>query len=296
MNAAEPGDIRHVSDTALWVAQYRAVESRRPDALFTDPLAARLVGERGPAIAAGMDRAFRYTEWSVIMRTTIIDRFIHDLVGEGVDTVINLGAGLDTRPYRLELPPSLRWVEVDYPSVIAHKETALRGETPRVKLERIGIDLADLGQREDAFARLGSQASKVLVLTEGVIPYLTEDQVASLAESLHAQKAFQFWIAEYFAPQMYRHFRSGRRDERLRNAPFQFFPTEWFAFFRAHGWAPREVAHLAEESTRVGRAMPLPLWARIVLRFAPAEHVERHRRLAGYAVYTKTSAAGDREV
>jgi methyltransferase (TIGR00027 family) len=281
------GDIDHVADTALWVAHYRALESQRPDALFHDRLAGMLVGERGPAIAAALDRAFRYIHWSVVMRTSIIDRLVRELVGEGVDTVVNLGAGLDTRPYRLGLPASLRWVEVDYPSVIAHKENALRAETPGVKLERIALDLSDVGARDALFARLGGESRKALILTEGVIPYLTEDQVASLAASLHAQGSFRFWIAEYFAPQMYRHFRSRERTAHLRNAPFRFFPTEWFAFFRAHGWAPREVAYLAEESMRVGRPMPLPLWARLMLKIAPADKVEAHRRLAGFAVYTK---------
>jgi methyltransferase (TIGR00027 family) len=267
-----PADIRDVSDTAIWVAHYRAVETARPDALFKDALAASLVGPRGPVIAESMKGAFRYIQWSVVMRTVVIDRLILKLVGEGVDTVINLGAGLDTRPYRLALPESLRWVEVDYPSVVAHK--------------RIALDLADLGQRRELFTRLGAEATNALVVTEGVIPYLTEEQVASLADDLHAQATFRFWIAEYFAPEMYRHFRSRGRSERLRNAPFRFFPADWLGLFTAHGWTPREIEYLAEETIRVGRAMPLPLWARLFLHLAPRGAAEKHRRLAGYVVYT----------
>src|SRR5262245_39319823 len=104
--------IHHVSDTSLWVAYYRAEESDRPDALFHDPLARRLVGERGQAIAKSMESVGRFTRWTVVIRTLLIDRFIDDLVHrEGVDTVINLGAGLDTRPYRMKLPSELRWIE-----------------------------------------------------------------------------------------------------------------------------------------------------------------------------------------
>jgi methyltransferase (TIGR00027 family) len=268
------------------VAHYRALESQRPDALFRDEGAKALVGSRGPAIAEGMKGSFRYTQWSVVIRTVIIDRFIQKLVAEGVDTVINLGAGLDTRPYRLDLPPSVRWVEVDYPSVIEHKERILGTQVPKVRLERVALDLADLGKRRQLFSRLGAESGKAVVLTEGVVIYLTEDQVASLAADLKAQKSFQFWIAEYFAPEMYRHFRTQDRAQRLRNAPVQFLPPDWFAFFRAHGWAPREVEYLAEQSKRLGRRMPLPLWARLVLRLTPAKVRARHARLAGYAVYT----------
>ena len=42
--------IENVSDTALWVAIYRAIETDRPDAHFRDPLARRLAGDRGAAI------------------------------------------------------------------------------------------------------------------------------------------------------------------------------------------------------------------------------------------------------
>lgn len=86
--------IEHVSDTAFLVAQLRAVESARPDALFRDRLAARLAGERGRRIAEATPNPV--TAWQIAMRTVIIDRYV--LEAQGVDTILNLGAGLDTRP------------------------------------------------------------------------------------------------------------------------------------------------------------------------------------------------------
>ena len=70
----------------------------------------------------------RYTGWSVVIRTHIIDSYIRELIQEGVDTIVNLGAGLDTRPYRLDLPPSLHWIEVDFPHMIQLKEDRLANE------------------------------------------------------------------------------------------------------------------------------------------------------------------------
>src|SRR3954469_17468733 len=99
----------NVSDTALWVAHYRAEESERPDALFRDPYAQRLAGERGRRIAEAMGATSKYTRWTLVIRTVIIDRFISEAVAGGVDTVLNLGAGLDSRPYRMALPAALRW-------------------------------------------------------------------------------------------------------------------------------------------------------------------------------------------
>ena len=79
--------------------------------------------------------------WSVVIRTVIIDNLINQALAEGVDTILNLGAGLDTRPYRMALPKTLRWVEVDYPHVIALKEERLAGEEPYCRLKRIKLDL-----------------------------------------------------------------------------------------------------------------------------------------------------------
>jgi O-methyltransferase involved in polyketide biosynthesis len=91
-------EIKDVSDTSIWVAHYRAEESKRPDALFRDSLAQKLIGARGAKIAQDMIKFGRYTKWSVIVRTVIIDDFITESIKEGVDTIKNLGAGLDTRP------------------------------------------------------------------------------------------------------------------------------------------------------------------------------------------------------
>jgi O-methyltransferase involved in polyketide biosynthesis len=62
--------------------------------------------------------------WSVVIRTVIIDDLIKQEIGEGVDTILNFGADLDTRPYRMDLPKTLRWVEGDYPPVIELKKFA----------------------------------------------------------------------------------------------------------------------------------------------------------------------------
>jgi O-methyltransferase involved in polyketide biosynthesis len=60
--------IRNISDTARWAAVYRARESERKDALFRDPFARRLAGERGEQIAAKLPKGNRNT-WSWVMRT-----------------------------------------------------------------------------------------------------------------------------------------------------------------------------------------------------------------------------------
>lgn len=85
---------------------HRATESARPDALFNDFLAERLAGEQGQAIVARVPRSTR-NGWWLVARTKIIDDAILQAIADGCDRVLNLAAGLDTRPYRLPLPAEL---------------------------------------------------------------------------------------------------------------------------------------------------------------------------------------------
>jgi len=61
-----------------------------------------------------------------VARTYCFDRIISEQVAQGAEMVINLAAGLDTRPYRMALPASLKWIEVDLPPMLAYKEQILR--------------------------------------------------------------------------------------------------------------------------------------------------------------------------
>jgi methyltransferase (TIGR00027 family) len=276
--------ITDVSDTALWIAHHRSVETARPDALFKDPLAARLAGDRGKAIAESMPRSM-VTAWAIVMRTCIIDDHIRTALHEGTDTILNLGAGLDTRPYRMELPGSLNWIEVDYPHVIEYKERLLASETPRCRLTRIKCDLSDDAARRRVLADANASAQKLLVLTEGLVPYLSSEQVATLADDLHALNRAKYWLVDYFSPQLLK-YRKRQFGDRMRNAPFKFAPDDWLGFFEKHGWQCRQIRYLAEEAQRLKRQIQLPAWQALIANtqqlFMPKARREAFRRIAGH--------------
>lgn len=280
--------INDVSDTAFWVASYRAAETERPDALFRDPLAGRLSGERGREIARTMPRT-RMTGWSVVMRTVIIDDYIKQAVAQGADVILNLGAGLDTRPYRLDVPSTLRWIEVDYPHVIEFKERELANEKPRCQLERVKIDLADRTLRQEFLKSLNDSAKRILVITEGVVPYLTVDQAATLADDLNATPRIENWVVDYFSREAMQMLSKSGMQQRLGNAPFQFFPDDWYAFFKSHGWKQKQMRYLAEEGFKTGRMIPLPWFYRMMMRFfASRARQQAGIRWSGYALMERT--------
>src|ERR1700730_15482531 len=125
----QPRRILSVSDTAPWVAMYRAMESERPDALFHDPYARRLAGAQGDEMLRHVPRARQYAG-PMIVRTAAIDELIQELIErEGIDLIVSLAAGLDARPCRMQLRPNLQCVEADYPQMIDEKSKRLAGET-----------------------------------------------------------------------------------------------------------------------------------------------------------------------
>ena len=283
--------IQSVSDTAFMVAGCRAAESERPKPLFRDPLAAKLVGDRGDKILATVPRRF-FIAWSVVIRTVIIDDYIRQAIAAGVDTILNLGAGLDTRPYRIDLPRSLRWIEVDFPHMIELKETRLAGEKPSCRLERISLDLTNRALRRQLFADVSARAGKILVLTEGVTVYLTNNDVAELADDLRQVEKVSFWITDYFSPEAIR-FGEKMRARFMRNAPFQFNPKDWFVFFSEHGWRASEVRYISEEANRLGRPIPLPffmlVWMSLKNLFASRARREGLKRFAAYVLLVPKS-------
>jgi methyltransferase (TIGR00027 family) len=288
--------IENVSDTAFWVAHYRAIETRRPDALFRDPLAEVLAGQQGERIARTMPGRFM-TAWVIAIRTRLIDEYIRTAISEGVDTVVNLGAGLDARPYRMDLPESFRWIEADYPKMIEFKQSRLAGERPRCKLERVPIDLANVPARRQFLAGVDARAAKILVLTEGLVPYLSVDEVGSLADDLKSMAHIRYWIADYLSPMVIKFRQRGGIAKKTKNAPFKFKPDDWFAFFLAHGWQPKEIRYLAEEGEKLNRKvrLPLPMRALVKLRMilASSKGRDAFRKAVGYALLEPVNSGGN---
>jgi methyltransferase (TIGR00027 family) len=277
--------IENVSDTARWVAVYRAMETERPDALFHDPYARTLAGEKGQAIVDHM-KGGRKMAWAMVVRTVAFDDMIMAKVtGGGVDVVLNLAAGLDTRAFRLSLPPTLRWIDVDLPGILNYKTESLSGAKPTARYEAITVDLTDVAKRRALFAQIGAESSRVFVLTEGLLIYLSPEQVGTLAADLHAQPSFRWWAIDIASPALLKWMiRSWGKSVEKGNAPFKFAPAAGTKFFEPFGWREAEFRSAIEEARRINREMPrMWLW-RLVARFSSAKRREAFRRMSGFVL------------
>jgi len=276
--------ISNVSDTARWVAFYRAMETERPDALFRDPFARRLAGAQGEAIVRSLPKG-RSMAWPMIVRTAVMDEIIVREVGAGADLVLNLAAGLDARPWRLPLPPALQWVDVDLPPPLEHKLETLAGERPVCRYEAVRLDLADQTARRQLFARLGASAGRALVITEGLLIYLTPESVAELARDLHTQPSFMRWLMDIGSPELLKMMEKNWAPVvRAGGAPFRFAPAENTRFFEPLGWREVEYRATFEEATRLKRTMRFAWVWRLMGGLMPKARQEAFKRFSGMAL------------
>jgi methyltransferase (TIGR00027 family) len=265
--------IRNISDTARWVAVYRARETERTDAVFRDSFAGRLAGERGEKIAASMSFAEK-NSWPFVARTWLVDHVILSQVKLGTDMVVNLAAGLDARPYRMNLPSSLQWIEVDLPEILAYKEDVLRNETPVCRLERVQLDLCELRSRRELFSELGRQANRALVVSEGLLVYLDEKEVTSLGQDLSATRSFQHWLIDLASPALLKMLakKMGAPLDQA-GAPLKFAPQEGPDFFARSGWKPIEIHSVMHTAAKLNR---LSFFLRLIAKIStPAFQAKR---------------------
>jgi methyltransferase (TIGR00027 family) len=270
------------------------METERPDAIFRDPFARKLAGERGEAIVDAVKRG-RSMAWAMIVRTAVFDEIILDCVTRGdVDLVLNLAAGLDTRAWRLALPASLRWVDVDLPEILQYKADTLRNEKPVCRYEAVQTDLTDPIAKGALFSRLGREARRVLVVTEGLLVYLGPEQVSALARDLYKQPSFRWWLIDLASPRLLQYInRSWGKELQSGNAPFLFGPPEGTEFFRPLGW--REIVYRSsgEEAHRLHREMKFMWLWRFIGRFYGKKKREEFRRFSGIVLLERDDATAD---
>jgi methyltransferase (TIGR00027 family) len=241
------------------IEQYEAPERR----LVSDDLALSIL----PAGQRALVRAMR---WPLLRHLTISageravpgswsliacrKRYIADKLDEAlgnIDAVVVLGAGMDTRAYRLARRSDIPVFEVDLPVNIERKRAAVQraiGAVP-ASVHLVPLDferdnligaLAACGYRPDA---------RTFFIWEGVTQYLTEDAVRATLDALQAtpagsrlvftyvRKDFIDGVNMYHAAILYKRFR-----QRQQVWHFGLDPDEVSAFIAEYGWQLDEQA------------------------------------------------------
>jgi methyltransferase (TIGR00027 family) len=166
------------ADTAFWIAAVRARETERRDWLFADPYARDLAGQRGPAVMAASERATGGENAFIPVRVRWFDDLIVSAAAQ-VRQVVLLGAGLDTRAFRLDLPADLDWYEIDRHEVLTAKNNVLAGCVPGCRRHVAAADVG--GDWNSALLGAGfDHRARALRVAEGLFFYLTEQAVVEM--------------------------------------------------------------------------------------------------------------------
>jgi methyltransferase (TIGR00027 family) len=161
-----------IAKTAYYCCGVRAADAERPNPICGDHLARRFMNDEARAIFAGFGN-MKNPNGSNVTRHRIIDDWLRERLHARPDLrVVLLGAGLDTRAFRL---PGGRWLELDQPELIAFKEAELPSEQAPNALSRVAIDFA-VDSLADKLA-LWAKESPVVVVMEGVISYLPDAEI-----------------------------------------------------------------------------------------------------------------------
>ncbi|WP_420037623.1 class I SAM-dependent methyltransferase [Streptomyces sp. cg28] len=185
-----------VGTTALLVAAARAIETHRPDSLARDPFAEHFV--LAASASAGWPTRLRHVPdgdanplWGRFaryfgLRTRVLDDFLLQSVRTaGARQVVLLGAGLDTRAYRLDWPPDSVVFEVDRAEVLAFKHRVLDGLSAKPRAARAPVPVDLRADWVAALADVGFDRSAPTVwLAEGLLFYLPADAERSLVAAV----------------------------------------------------------------------------------------------------------------
>ncbi|TNF25660.1 MAG: SAM-dependent methyltransferase [Deltaproteobacteria bacterium] len=191
---------RGASLTAEWVCLLRALERARPEPrrILDDPFAERFLrpSQRALLRAATRPMPLRAAplDWSLLpfadfvaARHRYMDDALRAAVGDGITQVVLLGAGYDTRAWRLAdaLGERVVW-EVDFPATQARKRAVL-ADDPELRSDRVRFVPVDF-TREDFVDGLVDHGFPVgrrtLFIWEGVSMYLDRDTVARTLDAL----------------------------------------------------------------------------------------------------------------
>lgn len=179
--------------TAYWTASARALENSRPDGLLKDPWAADLAGEVGQAWLAQRSAE---SVLPIVLRTRYFDDFLQRITAkEGIRQVVLLGAGLDTRAYRLHWPEQTQLYELDQSAVLDYKEMFFQtsGDQPRCsrKIVRADITLPWSG----ALRESGYDAhERSIWLVEGLLFYLPSEQIVQILDEITTLTTAGSWL------------------------------------------------------------------------------------------------------
>jgi methyltransferase (TIGR00027 family) len=251
--SSRKGGVDTISTTAKIMATVRVLETERevgpddPPRLFSDPLAAVLAGPE--ALERTRAKASNAAYLKGIRTLTVRTKHHDDAITKhrNVKQIVILGAGLDTRAYRLtELGPDDDLFEIDTADIIHYKNDILasnkEGMEPKCKRHTIATDLSHSSWAEDLGKHECFQKSLPTVwILEGLIYYLTPDSVDELMSHISNLSSPGSILAADIM-----NWQATGDDSQVWNTMWKFGCDDPVAFLEKYGWDSSSNAQVEE--------------------------------------------------
>lgn len=180
-----------IDDDAFRLAALIAEESGRADPLVVDPYASHLAGTRGARMLT--EQPVPGQADAIALSTAVVDEVVCDTVmRQRLHTVVHVGAGLDTRPFRLQLPSDLRWIELDRNTVLLYKGLRLAHLTPGCRVERVAADVSAPTALGAALRRACVGVARGLLITENALGQFSGEALIEMGR--RPPRGLKWWI------------------------------------------------------------------------------------------------------
>lgn len=184
----------------------RAIDSRLPRPFLGDRMSDETIAATGYRLDRFPTLNTRLVDqrskvFDVAVRTKRLDEIVRRFVAAEPDAVVvDLGAGLDGRIFRVDPPPTVQWYDIDFPEVIALRRQVL----PKyANAHAVGADLTDRRWLQELPAD-----RPAMIVADGVIPFLTQEDFVSLVSrlgthfpggelALNAYTSYGIWVLKH---------------------------------------------------------------------------------------------------
>ena len=248
--------MKPVSRTAYYCCAVRALDAVSPAPVCGDQYAARFMTSDAWDLFEPF-RALTAPNASNVARARIIDDLLRTALQSRPDAgVVTIGAGFDTRPFRL---PGGRWVELDEPALLALKEAELPARSAPNPLTRVAIEF-DREPIETALAPFRHLLNPVVVL-EGVLTYLSAAEVRATLRAIRTSFTNPSLICDLRTPAFKRRY-SGKIGRLLKDlgAPYgRLEGDEEADLIQAAGFRPIRTQSVVGRAAEL-RLLRIPRW------------------------------------
>jgi hypothetical protein len=253
--------MNRVQDTARWAALARAQENTA----FYDPWAPYFAG--GDSAQSMLLRTGG--SWAAVTRTYIFDRLVEQAVADGADCIVNLGAGFDMRPYRMLLPETLVWCDVDHEDLLKEKafQLNLGLAQPKCAYYLHPVDLTNSGSLRRQFREITKGHKRIFVMSEGLLVYLPGIFPLMVAVHILATPGVFRWATDMMSPEALERVQEAAGSDLQGTAKMVWGGTPHV--FDAYGWRPKQILPVVSNAALINR-LPSPPpppghWAGVVV-------------------------------